>query len=474
MKILLINPPWSLSAAAPINLAELAAYVIAKGYSTEILDLNYEISKLTAKKSNSKKLMEESLSLISRYSFDLIGITSNIVQFPVAKELIIQIKKRYKMPVVAGGVFAFYNSELFLGKGLADYVVRGEGEKVFVNLLNALACGKDPKKIKGLSYCQNGKVINNPPETPIKNLSVLPPPAFNLISNSILATDRLWLSAGRGCAYKCSFCSGRDIWQNQKMRPVESVIEQVKILKKKYKKNFLVFSDDCLALNKKWFEIFCAQIKKVKISWGCLTRIDGLDEKTIKMMAASGCVEIYHGIESASPKVRKKLNKSLSKNCCTNEDITSNVKLEISSGIKSICSFIINSPGETQQEMEQTFSFARGLKALGADTQCWILTSYKGTAIAKKYKTVKFDRWKLLKQRSIFGINQHCLWGNLINKHFKQNPDTFILRPKMGLRKFAEFYLKQKAMLEGSPLTRQDKLGLAFASRTLKVAKKIR
>jgi radical SAM superfamily enzyme YgiQ (UPF0313 family) len=459
MKLLLINPPWSLHAQAPLNLAELAAYLMGKGHCVEILDLNYELSQLAG--ITSKNLISESLNIINAYKFDMIGITSNIVQFPVAKELIIRLKRIYTSPVIVGGIFAWQNPGAFLGRGLADYVVTGEGEIVLDNLLNS----KPAQNIKGLAYYKNGKVVVNPPQPLMKDLKSLGIPAFGLIKNSILKTDRLWLSAGRGCAYKCAFCCGHGLWQYQRMRPVANVIKQVKILKRQYKKKFIVFGDDCLTLNKKWFKSFCAQIKKTGVKWGCLTRIDTVDKQIVKMMAASGCVEIFHGIESASAQMRAKLNKSLSGAANTNEKIFDKVAIEIKHGIKSVCSFMVNLPGETKKQMGQTFAFAKKLQALDAQTQCWILTSYDGTEISKKYKPVKFDKWKVFKQRSVFGVEQYYLFGNLIEKHFAKNPDMYMLKPEMGIKNFVKFYLEQKRSLEKLNLEK------IFSDKSLKTAK---
>ena len=118
--------------------------------------------------------------------------------------------------IVLGGQGASPIPEFYLRKTGANVVVSGEGERPFLEILNRLNNSVEIEGTKGISYIDwRGNCITNPPETPIQNLTVIPPPAFDLVpveyylnekigAYLINSTDRyLAMITGRGCPYKC-------------------------------------------------------------------------------------------------------------------------------------------------------------------------------------------------------------------------------------------------------------------------------
>ncbi|MDD3729877.1 MAG: hypothetical protein PHI20_02450, partial [Endomicrobiaceae bacterium] len=84
MKVLIVNPVWSFQNYPPLNLVELASYLIDNGFeNTKILDLNFEIKN----KFKVDNLIEESRKKILKEKPDVVCITCNAVQFPFVCEL---------------------------------------------------------------------------------------------------------------------------------------------------------------------------------------------------------------------------------------------------------------------------------------------------------------------------------------------------------------------------------------------------
>ena len=68
-----------------------------------------------------------------------------------------------------------------LAAGCVDYVVRGEGEDTLVELAGALAGGRDPEEVAGVTYLRQGKIRRNPPRPFREDLDSLPWPARDLL-----------------------------------------------------------------------------------------------------------------------------------------------------------------------------------------------------------------------------------------------------------------------------------------------------
>lgn len=445
MKVLIVNPIWSFQNYSPLNLVELASYLIQNSFkNTKILDLNFEIKN----KFNIDNLVFASTQKILKQTPDIICITCNAVQFPFVCELSKELRSKTKKPIVIGGVMASLDPKLILKLTKADFVIRGEGESTLLELLQVIQKKTALKDVDGLSYTDTtGKIINNK-DRKLLNLDDLPLPRFNLISKNLKDNKNIWITASRGCAYKCKFCSGNEIWKYQRIKNVDFVIKQLKILKTKYGIKNFVFGDDCLTLNKNWLKELCQKISPLKLKWGCLSRIDSIDEEILCYLKKSGCNHIYHGIESGSAQVRQQLDKKMKNN--NNKKISDIIKKELKLGFNITCSFMTGIPFETKKNIAQTFKFAKQLQKLGVKIQLWMLTPYHGLKLLNEYKEqlCTIDRTQYGLQQDIFDKGQIFLYSNFINKYKKYNPDNFVFLPKdMDLDKFLKlFHYMQKKL----------------------------
>ncbi len=453
-KVLLVNPLWSFHNYPPLNLIELATYLIKNNLkNTKILDLN---SKIKNKLTNKDFISDGTKRILSKNP-DIVAITCNAVQFPFVCELSKSLKKQNpKLPVVIGGVMASLSPKDVLKQSDCDYVMRGEGEKTFLELVKAIKNNTDIKKVDGISYKIKNKIVHNK-DRALLDIRELPIPDYSLLSNSLQNNNLAWIVASRGCAYKCKFCSGNTIWKYQRRKDTETVYKQIYILKTKYNINNFVFGDDCLTLNKEWLLDLCNKIKPLKMSFGCLARVDTIDKERLIALKEAGCKHIYHGIESGSPRVRECLDKHVKNN--TNKFIADTIKMELDMGFQITASFMSAIPFETKKDIEKTYKFAKLLKEIGCTIQLWILTPYQGLKIIKEFKKqlIRIDRVKNNLQLDIFDKGQFYLYRNFINKYNKYNADNYMFLPKdMKLEEFANYFRKI-----------QKKLGLLKESKKL-------
>ena len=444
MKIVIVNPLWSFVNYPPVNLAELAAYLIKNGFkNTTITDLNFEIKN----KFEIDGILEKSLKMILKQKPQAVCITCNAVQMPFVCELSALIKEKTKIPVIIGGVMASLAPDIILKLSKADFVIRGEGEKTLAELLTGIKNKEKTDKIDGISYLSKNGVIVNHKDRMLMNIDELPCPEFKLISKNLKNSANVWLTASRGCAYKCKFCSGNEIWKMQRRKNPQSIAAQLKILKTKYGIRNFVFGDDCLTLNKKWLKELCLKIKPLRLQWGCLARIDLIDADILKYLYEAGCRHIYHGIESGSAKVRQGLDKKMAK---TNEFILDVVKKEIAAGFETTCSFMTGIPFENESDMIKTAELAGLTKKAGSRIQLWLLTPYYGLKMLSEYKNrlVKIERQPAGLQADVFDRGQMFLYSAFIKKYSKYNPDNFMFLPQgMTESGFVKLFAKMRSDL---------------------------
>lgn len=149
----------------PLALLTLAPYIQQEGYQVRIVDNRLD-----------KPLPDD---------FDedvLVGITSKTgFEVGSALDFAEYVKaKNPAVPVVWGGVHASILPDVTLQSPAIDFVVRGPGENVIAQLLQAI-CGKlDYNQINGLSYKHSGAIMHTglPRQVELNNLSL---PAYDLI-----------------------------------------------------------------------------------------------------------------------------------------------------------------------------------------------------------------------------------------------------------------------------------------------------
>ncbi|MCD6449508.1 MAG: B12-binding domain-containing radical SAM protein, partial [Thermotogaceae bacterium] len=294
MKILLINPRdsgyyYRLGAFyPPLGLAYLGAALREKGHHVKIVDMNVED-------------FDYKGGALSNY--DVIGISSDTVRIQLACDIALEAKKMGKI-VIMGGPHPSFDFARLLNMGVADYIVLGEGEKSMPELLESISKGEPYPEIDGVAYkTEEGvkvfpqKFIKNLDSLPLPDRDLLPLDKYNVKFDGKRATS---IVTSRGCPFDCEFCSASQfaglLWRR---RSVESVLEEVELLYKKYNYRSLIFFDDNFTLSpERVIEISEGIVKKdMKISWWAFSRADEIlgHEDMVEAMAKSGCKMLFIG-----------------------------------------------------------------------------------------------------------------------------------------------------------------------------------
>jgi anaerobic magnesium-protoporphyrin IX monomethyl ester cyclase len=355
-----IHSPWGLPMKLPpLGLAYVAAALEKSGFQVEVLD-NYLL----------KKPIDEVKQMVRRLNPEIVGITCSSVTYQRCIETAKAVKEALpSCKVVVGGWHPSYVPDSMLQHPDIDYAVMGEGERAMVELATHITKGGDERAIAaiaGVAYRHEGKIIKNAPRF-ITDLDEIPYPARHLLPMHLYDRAIEFLRAKpvdtanvvRGCSYNCAFCETRKLWgQTCRAFSPSRVVEEINHLVTNYGTKGIYFVGDNFTIQKKRTIELCELIKKSKldIEWVCDTRADLISRDLLRKMKEAGCKTIWFGVESGSPRILKKINKGIAL-----EQTIQAFKLCREEGIQIACSFILGIPGETANDLEATFKFAKKL-----------------------------------------------------------------------------------------------------------------
>ena len=394
-KVLLINPPFyrlmnSHFNGLSLGLSYIAAVLSKNGHEVRIYNADYKSSKNYADQrgifesyDNYKKILSnlnhplwlEVKKNIKRYSPDIVGISMLTGTYKSA-ENVARIAKELNDDVVVavGGTHPTVLPEETIKNKYFDYVVRGEGEYMFLDFVNSVRI----EDILGLTYVnKKGEIVNNPDREFIEDLDLLPFPRRDLYINDTRHMDYGYIMTGRGCPFECAFCASKKVWKRYvRFRSPENVVEEVKHVYDKYGTRLFYFVDDTFTLNKKRTKEICELLVEsdLDISWICDTRVDTIDEELLRLMKESGCVRVKIGVESGSERIIKMMKKRITK-----KQVREAISLIKKIGIDLTIYLMVGFPTETEEEMRETLDFARELDPTYYSLS--ILAPYPGTEI---------------------------------------------------------------------------------------------
>lgn len=345
-RVLLINPPiedfyQTKIRQEPLGLEYLAAYIQAHEYFVQILDaLNYDHKKtisIPQKLSYLKKyypvgdispfklyghyrhfgmdddeIKKRALAFKPHY----IGISSNFTPYFDRAVHVAEICKNVlpTVPVIMGGHHVTAAPESAFNCGYVDYVVLGEGEFTFLNLLNIL---KDQQfenlnSLSGIAFRNRDRIQINPVQEFIADLDALPVP-----QNVQFFPGKMILTS-RGCPRNCNFCSIKKVMGKRiRFRSIDSVIKEIKIAIDSGITT-IDFEDDTLTFNKKHaVQLFNALIDhfgEQDITFSALNGIDAhtLDEELVSLLKKAGFRWLNLPLVSGSPRIQNQLNRNQS------------------------------------------------------------------------------------------------------------------------------------------------------------------
>ncbi len=345
---------------------------------------------------NIKKFIYDILKDVTWANYSLVGFTTTHEQTVSSLLLAKLLKSEFPtIKIVFGGILLVDEIAINLIKTFPfiDYVVMGEGEIPFLNLVYALRKKIKFSKIPSLVYRKNDIIYVNKKKKYISNLNNLPIPNYEDYFNySLLPTTKILhpkisIEASRGCWWgRCTFCIENTRWRKPyRRKTANKVIEEIKYLTKKYNSLDLIFCDSDVSDK---IDIF-RKIKNLNLDFNISVEVTGFITKdALKILRDAGVKNIQIGIEAFNEKLLKIYNKGV--NLIKMIELLKWCK-EL--GINLSYNIIIGSPFETKRDIKETIRNVKYLKFFQPPYISNFVVSYQSQIY---YSPEKYEITKLL------------------------------------------------------------------------------
>jgi len=300
--------------------------------------------------------------VLNDYKPDIVGISIMSFTYDSAKK-VAEIVKNFKndcIIVIGGAHPTIFTKETLLQENF-DIAVRGEGEYTMLDLLDTINSNEDLSSVRGVSFKENGSIINNQNRELIKDLDCIPFPARDLlIQEEFYPTVSFGrIITGRGCPFSCKYCAVNLVWRRSvRLRSPENVIDEMEQIYRLYNPIEFNFDDDTFNVSEERVEKICDLIRErnIKTRWNCMLRLDNVSSNLLERMKAAGCARVTFGIESGDQDILNRMNKKINL-----EQIRNAVKITKSVGINIWAHYIIGYPGETPESLRNTINLINEL-----------------------------------------------------------------------------------------------------------------
>jgi anaerobic magnesium-protoporphyrin IX monomethyl ester cyclase len=368
--------------AHPLGIMALDAYLRTRGYD------DIHLFDMRLRKESPAQILDRVLPLQP----DVIGLSSLTIERDAIHQLTALIKARRPETItVVGGPYATSSTKTVMRDPTVDYVVVGEGELTFHDLLDTIGHRGDPADVAGILYRRDGEVVQTPPRATIQDLDALPLPSYDRIDmdayerypsmNRLVSGKWVVFDTSRGCPFKCTYC--HDVFGKKfRARSPLRVVEDMQCLNRTYGITEFHFYDDIFNFNKKRVLEICRLIRErglqIHMQFPNGVRADLMDLELLEAMKSAGTYRVCYAIESASPRIQKSMKKNLKI-----EKVRRLIDDTDRMGILQHGFFMLGFPGETRDEVLSTVQFAVESKLHSAGF--YLVTPFEGSPLTQEY-----------------------------------------------------------------------------------------
>ncbi len=197
--------------------------------------------------------------------------------------------------IVVGGHHPTVLPESVMESGAVDFGLRGDGEVCLPFLAKALKNGSALEAVPGIVFRRPDGSLHISEPARVKTWSHMPLPAVHLLRHRYYRRGNKGstvIVATRGCPLSCSYCCLRKT--PYRKRPVQAIVDEIKIAVEQFNVGFIDFEDENLSLDRQWF---LELLNQLNASFGRynleLRAMNGLyppslDEEIIRAMHKAG------------------------------------------------------------------------------------------------------------------------------------------------------------------------------------------
>lgn len=306
---------------------------------------------------------------IDRLDADVVGISLTGVGYEYGIEIAKHAKGNGATVVVGGAAATPLAKEILTFYDFVDAVFRYDSEIPFSKFI----AGRPLASIENLVYRKDGTIKDNPVKVP--DLNLLPTPNRDLVDmEAYFAKSQhpdypmaepfkrpMNIYSQKGCIWRaqddggCIFCSIP--YNDLRLRDPAVVWDEISDLVDRYQTDFIWDSSDNLVGEKEWFKRFCeVKPKDLKIHYTNYVDAKGVDDEVARLLAESGCVSVFVGMEAGDQTMLENMNKR-----STLEDNLRAMEILREYRLGVIVGVVIGVPGETEDSLANTLELLKRL-----------------------------------------------------------------------------------------------------------------
>lgn len=320
------------------------------------------------------RVRETLLRLIHEFNPEVVGLSVMTFQRPTAGRIIELVRAlKPAVKIVVGGYDPSLAPEAY-EQMRVDYIVRGEGEITFRELLRALESRGEFASIYGLAHRASERWIFNPLRQAHRledgDIRLPKRSARVLRGYTLLGRQVDVVETSRGCTYDCSFCSIIEMrGRNFHVYSFERVLRDIRDARDHGARTiFLV--DDNITLNVRRFEALCHAIIEAGLNQldyfvqAMTSAIADHGETLAPLMHRAGFRYVFLGIENVleqdlqflratAKNTQREKGKNRGNATVTAIDCLHRNKMYVIGGL------IVGNPDDTRESVEANLAFAR-------------------------------------------------------------------------------------------------------------------
>lgn len=330
----------------------------------------------------------EVLRFIAEYRPQVIGISAVVsTAYGYTKKLVQDVKALLPDTLVVVGGNLAASAEVLLRRAGVDMCVTGEGEQVFLEIVQRAATTLNAAEfadIPGLVLLdKQGNLISSGYPAPLESTDVFDICWDDLSRNGgdldVYIYDPLqpgdeeyWLvhdpraqeaqrqgkrmaviRASKGCVARCTFCHRFD--KGIRYLPVPLIMERIRLLMERFNVGFINVGDENFGTDRRWLAEFCGQIKELDVLWRVTgMRVNCITPEQLKMMREAGCTTVLFGMETGSERMLRIMEKKVRL-----EDNYNAMRWTVEAGIHTVVQLVVGMPGEMRETILETTDFCK-------------------------------------------------------------------------------------------------------------------
>jgi len=380
-KIVFFFPSFASSeATAPLGILAVATPLLRAGFEVCLID-----STITP---NFKKRVLEEVQ-------DALCLGISLVTGPMIRETA-EIARSIKawnpdFPIILGGWHPSLLPKQTLQAPYIDYVVCGQGEDSLLELVQHIENRSAPDFVAGIGFKRDNKIIFTP-ERPLRPLVEMPPKAYHIADFDAYerSCGRRWAmyTSSLACPFNCAYCTNSGVYGRKwNALPPEQFVEETVDISRRYNLEMLWIVDDNFLVDldraRGIAEGLVREGAQFKWSVQATTNmVARLTPEDLKLLQRSGLHQVCQGVDSASPKILKAMNKDWQ----DFDSIYESAARCLAAGIRPSFNIIFAYPGEGPKERRETVNFMMDVCRRFPGAEFWtnIFTPYPGSPIFQK------------------------------------------------------------------------------------------